>query len=473
MVVPPGPTAATLRRLLPRVSGGVAGIRFLTPIDLAVELVDSSVSTKRAVTTQLQLAAVTSVLAGDQCPALLRDVRDHPATIAALVEMAMALRAAHVVPGALEALAGDPTSVRAALIEVVVRARQRLVAVDVRDESATLAALDAVDESTLATLRAVLVVTDTFHPAQVPFLQRLAGQPACRVIASPPAPGDTALASQLRSLGGEDPPVLVTFTPSVVSCPDPDEEVRHVVRECARLIDEGVPADDIAIVCASVTHRRPVRDELQRGGIAWSGGAVERLRGSVAGQVLRHVLDGVIGGWDRPSVFRLLSVAPLYATGELVDVAVPPARPRHRRRLEPRRGGTRQRRPCPPATVVGRPDRCTGHPSRARRQGSTRPVALARRAPAHPVATLATCIHVGRGVEGVGCADVGPHRRLVVARASLGRWPCVATKCGRSRRTNRHRFGRARSRRCRRALRDGIDASDRRHPARCARSPAG
>ena len=69
VVVPPGPTAATLRRLLPRVSGGVAGIRFLTPIDLAVELVDSSVSTMRAVTTQLQLAAVTSVLGGDDCPA--------------------------------------------------------------------------------------------------------------------------------------------------------------------------------------------------------------------------------------------------------------------------------------------------------------------------------------------------------------------------------------------------------------------
>ncbi|HZY09173.1 MAG TPA: hypothetical protein VFE69_15555, partial [Ilumatobacteraceae bacterium] len=33
VVVPPGGTAATLRRLLPQVSGGVAGIRFLTPID--------------------------------------------------------------------------------------------------------------------------------------------------------------------------------------------------------------------------------------------------------------------------------------------------------------------------------------------------------------------------------------------------------------------------------------------------------
>ncbi|MGZ4702999.1 MAG: hypothetical protein ACXV98_17465, partial [Ilumatobacteraceae bacterium] len=90
VVVPPGATAATLRRLLPQVSGGVAGIRFLTPIDLAVELVDSSVSTMRAVTTQLQLAAITSVLSSDDCPIVLREVRDHPATIEALVDMAVA-----------------------------------------------------------------------------------------------------------------------------------------------------------------------------------------------------------------------------------------------------------------------------------------------------------------------------------------------------------------------------------------------
>jgi RecB family exonuclease len=318
VVVPPGATAGTLRRLLPRVSGGVAGIRFLTPIDLAVELVDSSVSTMRAVTTQLQLAAVTSVLSSDDCPAALRGVRDHPATIDALVDMAVALRAAHVVPSALQSLAGDPTSVRAALVDVVATARQRLVELGVRDESATLAALDAVDESVLAGLRVVLVVTDTFHPAQVPFLRRLAGQTLCSVVAAVPAPTDQALINQLQAFGcGDAPAAQAAPTPRVISCPDPDEEVRHAVRQCARLIDDGVSADDIAIVCAARTYRRPVRDELQRAGIAWSGGAVERLRGSVAGQVLRHLVDGVVGGWDRPNVFRLLSVAPLYPVGEL------------------------------------------------------------------------------------------------------------------------------------------------------------
>src|SRR4029079_2307310 len=146
VVVPPGGTAATLRRLLPQVSGGVAGIRFLTPIDLAVELVDSSVSTMRAVTTQLQLAAVTAVLRSDQCPQALLGVRDHPATIDALVDIAQSLRAAHVHPRALPVLAGEPGSVRAALVEVVTRARQRLVDLRVRDESATLAAVEDVDE---------------------------------------------------------------------------------------------------------------------------------------------------------------------------------------------------------------------------------------------------------------------------------------------------------------------------------------
>jgi len=83
------------------------------------------------------------------------------------------------------------------------------------------------------------------------------------------------------------------------------------------LIDDGVPADDIAVICAAQSYRRPVRDELQRAGIAWSGGAVEKLLGSVAGQVLRHLVDGIVGEWDRPNVFRLLSVAPMYPIGDL------------------------------------------------------------------------------------------------------------------------------------------------------------
>jgi PD-(D/E)XK nuclease superfamily len=318
VVVPPGATAGTLRRLLPRVSGGVAGIRFLTPIDLAVELVDSKISTMRAVTTQLQLAAITSVLSADDCPPVLLSVRDHPATIDALVDMAVALRAAHVVPGALQSLTGDPSSVRAALVDVVVRARKLLLSLGVRDESATLAALASVDASTLAGLRVVLAVTDTFHPAQVPFLGRLASQPLCRVVSVVPAASDSSLIDQLAAIGFDAAPTPGdAAVPRVISCPDPDEEVRHAVRHCAALIDRGLPADDIVIVCTSPAYRRPVRDELQRAGIAWSGGAVERLRGSVAGQVLRHIVDGIVGQWDRPSVFRLLSVAPLYTVGEL------------------------------------------------------------------------------------------------------------------------------------------------------------
>ena len=294
VVVAPGGTAGTLRRLLPRVSGGVAGIRFLTPIDLAVELVDSSVSTKRAVTTQLQLAAITSVLEqrrlSGRCCTAFAIIRRRSMRWSTWRSPCAPLTS---VEPRLQSLAGDPASVRAALVDVVVRARQRLVDLGVRDESATLAALDAVDDATLAGLRVVLVVTDTFHPAQVPFLRRLAALPSCRIVSIVPAATDAALADQLRALGCDDVPEPPSLSvPRLISCPDPDEEVRHTLRQCARLIDDGVPADDIAIVCAAPTYRRPVRDELQRAGIAWSGGAVERLRGSIAGQVLRHVVDG-------------------------------------------------------------------------------------------------------------------------------------------------------------------------------------
>ncbi|HEY7626091.1 MAG TPA: hypothetical protein VH761_03445, partial [Ilumatobacteraceae bacterium] len=317
VLVPPGGTAPTLRRLLPRVSGGVAGIRFLTPIDLAVELVDTSISTRRAVTTQLQLAAIASVLSSDDCPDALRGVRGHAATIDALVDMATALRAAHNDPAALRALAGEPGSVRAALVDVVTRARRRLTELHVRDESATLAAVADVDDSVLAQLRVVLAITDTVHPAQLPFVTRLARQALCRVVSIAPAAGDLALSLQLEQLGcGSIPSAESASALRVVSCPDPDEEVRHAVRHCAALIDSGVPADDITVVCAARQHRRPVRDELQRAGIAWSGGAVEQLRGAIAGQALRHVLDGVVGEWDRPAVFRLLAVAPLYTLGD-------------------------------------------------------------------------------------------------------------------------------------------------------------
>ncbi len=330
LVVPPGSAAPTLRHLLPQASGGIAGIRFLTPIDLAVELVDATVSTQRAVTAQLQLAAIRTVLAGPSCPPALHAVRNHAATINALAEMARTLRAAHTDMSALSSIGRQP--VRAALLQVVRDARAMLAAQGIRDESATLSAVEAVTPAAFADLRVVLVVTDTFHPAQVPFLSRLAAMADCHVVAGVPALADAALRGQLSAIG-----LTVSDAPStehwgapelaVMSCPDPDEEVRQAVRACAALIDgrttHGViAADEIAIVCADVTYRRPVRDELQRAGIAWSGPAIEQLRGCIAGQALRAIVDGSLSGWDRVGVFRLLAVSPVYPIG---DRAVPRA----------------------------------------------------------------------------------------------------------------------------------------------------
>ena len=168
----------------------------------------------RAVTTQLQLAAITSVLSSDDCPTVLLGVRDHPATIDALVDMAVALaRRARGRPGG-SAVAGRRPGIGSCGVGRRRRARpaapRRL---GVRDESATLAALDAVDDATLAGLRVVLVVTDTFHPAQVPFLRRLAGSRRAGSVSVVPAATDTALLDQLRALGCDDVPRAARHQP--------------------------------------------------------------------------------------------------------------------------------------------------------------------------------------------------------------------------------------------------------------------
>jgi ATP-dependent helicase/nuclease subunit B len=330
VVVPPGSTAATLRQLLPQVSGGVASIRFVTPIDLAVELVDVAISTQRAVTAQLQLAAIRTVLAGPSCPTPLLGVRDHAATINALADMARTLRAAHHHNDAMATIGRQP--VRQALLQVVREARALLVAQGIRDESATLAAADHIPADAFADLQVVLVVTDTFHPAQLAFLRRLVDEAHTHIVATVPDTADGGLRAQLAAIGVADSSIPISgggaaSAVRVVSCPDPDEEVRHAVRACAALIDGSatrrpVPADDITIVCAHSSYRRPVRDELQRAGIAWSGPAIEQLRGSIAGQALRALVDGAIAQWDRVAVFRLLAVAPAYPIG---DRAVPRA----------------------------------------------------------------------------------------------------------------------------------------------------
>ena len=477
VVVAPGATAATLRRLLPRVSGGVAGIRFLTPIDLAVELVDSSVSTMRAVTTQLQLAAITSVLSSDDCPPPLRGVRDHPATIDALVDMAVALRAAHVAPAALQSLAGDPGSVRSALIDVVVRARQRLAALgrSRRKRDPRRARSSRRSRARRAAGRARRDRCLPPCPGAVP---RASCRPAwCRVVSVVPSRWRQRarslnftrwVATTPESLTGGDTHGDLVPRPRRGGAPD-----RPPMRSADRCR------------CAGRRHRHRLRGRQRIDVPSATSCNGRESPGRVAPS------SGCVGRWparccDTSSTASSASgIVPTCSGCSRWPRSTPSAssEPRAASVSGPRCAASSGSSPttigATPKTPCIEPTSSDGDGGRAATPTPRRPGA---RSP-----TPRRCRSCSRSSSGCAvqskrlrrastweaasktadCHPRRPHRRVDVARTGLGRWPGMATQRRRSCRADRRRPGRTRPRRGGRAVHTGDDASSHRHPARC------
>ena len=344
VVTPPGSTASTLRRLLPSIDGrGIAGIRFTTVPDLALDLSPAEVRRRRPVTPLLLTAAVHEQLE-HHCPPVLAGVRRHPATVDALVQAADRLRAVTIADdraAVAEALA-QGSDVRRALVAVAVAARAAIVERGYRDEPAVLAAASAaLERGAEVPAPVVVVATDTFHPAQLPLLDAvLRRAPAAAVVASPVAIHDPDLAAQIERLTGHVPPPLHVGAPAqAMSCPDHDEEVRWVARRIIQLVTgpEAIAPDDVAVLYPPGTaYARSLRDELERAGLFTSGPTIESLAASTAGHALRLLLDAFSEGCDREHVLRVIAVAPEWPFGD-----------------GPRRNATRWRRLCREAGIVG------------------------------------------------------------------------------------------------------------------------
>lgn len=325
VITPPGSTATTLRRLLPSIDGtGIAGIRFTTLPDLALDLAPPAVRLQRPITPLLLTAAVHDELAS-RCPAVLLPVRDHPATVDALVQAAERLGAVTLADDVEAVAAGlaQGSDVRRALVAVALAARRSVTAKGFRDEASVFAAAAA----TLATGRSpvpapvVAVASDAFHPAQVPFLAMvLHAAPVATIVASPAASGDDDLSRQLRLLTGHVPAELATRPPTrIVSCPDHDEEVRWAARTIVGRVtgpDAIDPEQIVVLHPPAGPHARALRDELERAGLATSGPAIETLAASTAGQALRLLLDAFDDGCDRERVLHVVAVAPEWPYGD-------------------------------------------------------------------------------------------------------------------------------------------------------------
>jgi ATP-dependent helicase/nuclease subunit B len=128
---------------------------------------------------------------------------------------------------------------------------------------------------------------------------------------------DAALAEDLAPLATAPPPPIEPATATeVVSANDVDDEVRAAVRALLALADQGTPLHRMALVHpAGPPYAQAVADVLRSTGIPHSGPSTRRLAQTVAGRVLRGLLD------VEASSFGRQEVVDLWASGVLVDAA--------------------------------------------------------------------------------------------------------------------------------------------------------
>ncbi|PIE32303.1 MAG: hypothetical protein CSA55_03795 [Ilumatobacter coccineus] len=323
IITPPDATANTLQHRLPLITHergrGMSGIRFATPFALARHLVEAVDGPLQMVRPHLLAAAVRSVLATN-CPDALTTTADHPATIDAIVSLTEDLRFVSLSDRRMANVLAGSTPGRQAVIEVADQARSMLRSAGYVSEADILARATEIVSSPDALPsghRSVIVASTTFDPALVDFLSHYAAIGDTRVVMLGSWSDDRELAAQVTRIAKQAPPpssAQRSAPISVTSCPDHDEEVRHVMRSIASLADKGVSLDRIALLLPTLDpYLRVVTDHLDRAGIGWSGVSPTTLAESLAGQVVRLALAARRQP-DRRHLLDLLSLVPQRAS---------------------------------------------------------------------------------------------------------------------------------------------------------------
>lgn len=321
VVAPDGATVDGLRRGLPR-AGGSCGAEIGGALRLATAIAAHQLGSRRVAPPVALLAIVQQVLADERTrPAAFATCATHPATHDAVVRAYRSLNGVFTLPSnhaaRLAALAGDRESA-AAVCQVVAAVRQRLLGQGLIDEAELirLATRRVATDPVSTTSPLVVVVTQQFNPAQVELLRALLGSaPEAIVIATTSRNPELSVGPHVARLVGhpvEPPAHLVSaVVPTVVSCPDHDEEVREVTRRVVGLLEDGVVADRIAIFYPPAgAHRSAIAASLAAAGIAARGQVAPPLHGSVAGQIMRALLDLVSDGLARSTIIELARLAP-------------------------------------------------------------------------------------------------------------------------------------------------------------------
>ncbi|MDY7105215.1 MAG: PD-(D/E)XK nuclease family protein [Actinomycetota bacterium] len=327
VLVPRNDVGLSMRRLLGSgrlgpVCGsapGIVAVAFTTVGRLAEQLGAPSLAAagRRPVSVPVLASAVRAALAED--PGVFAGVEHHQATEQALVDATAEL--ADLSEAELDRLAAS--SRRAADVVRVHRAcRRRLVGEwydehDLFDAAVAALATPAAtgDASSTGTGPVVLYLPARIGQAAGRFLRALArDRPLTAVIG---CTGDERADARGRELAERLGATLAAPSGAgrrpaerVVSCSDPDDEVRAAVREVVAAVHAGTPLERLAIAWpADEPYARIVHDQLAAAGIARCGPTATPLAARAFGRALTDLL--ALG--DR--AFRRDDVAALLASG--------------------------------------------------------------------------------------------------------------------------------------------------------------
>ncbi|MGZ4689198.1 MAG: PD-(D/E)XK nuclease family protein [Acidimicrobiia bacterium] len=322
VVVPSNYAALSLRRHDARFGAdrgpGLVNVRFLA-LNRVAELLGApflAEPDRVPLTPEARLEAARVAVA--EAPGVFAPVAAHPSTVRALAAAFHDLRAAD--DAALTRLAG--TSPRAASVVGCYRRFRALTAATYDDEDQLEVAAALVAETGIpADLGAlVLFCPDRLSPGGLALVAGFASRTFTAAVLG--LTGDVEADAETRALADtlaphlgsplDSGPTAPRLGDRLISAPDPESEVREVVRALVERADAGGNLHDVAVVWrVAEPHARLLHERLGEAGIPVYGPSVRRLSDTVTGRSLLSAMDLVDRDFRRDEVMAFLAGAPI------------------------------------------------------------------------------------------------------------------------------------------------------------------
>ncbi|HEX2038563.1 MAG TPA: PD-(D/E)XK nuclease family protein [Acidimicrobiales bacterium] len=300
-----------LRRALAR-GGGLVNVRFLVLARVA-ELLGApalAAAGRRPLTRARRAEAARRALLDDPGP--FGDVAAHPATVRSVERVAAELRRAG--PAAVAALAAVDSHT-AHLVRLARRAHA-LTGHFYDEHDLCAAAARAVRAEGMVggdIGHVVLFLPRQVHAGEAALLDALAEAGSLTVLAGHVADG-LGHEATARLVPAAPPPVAVAPPrgTAVLVAPDPDVEVRAVVREIAARLHAGTPLHRIAVVYRSPRpYRLLLHEHLGAARLPYRGSATRTLAQTAAGRLLLGLLRLPAERFARTAVLDWLTCSPV------------------------------------------------------------------------------------------------------------------------------------------------------------------